>query len=90
MRVRPDEWNGKNLKEGAVGVPLLTLHVLHHHVGGQQLDHVDRLGSLVLLTVLQTLVEISWKRPESVRVDGSNYILVVDMGNVGRLEERPR
>ena len=90
LRVRPDEWNAENLKEGAVDVPLLALHVLQHHVQGQLLDHLDRLRSLVLLAVLQDLTEICWKRPESIRVDCSNDILVVDMGNIGRLKQRPR
>ena len=62
---------------------------MHHHVGGQHLDHLDHLCSCVLLAVLQTLVQIDRKRPKSVSVDGGNYVLVETLSNVGRLEQSP-
>ena len=90
LGVRPNDWNVKNLKEGAVGVPLLAVDVLDHHVGGQHLDELHRICSLVLLlAVLQAFVEVRWKRPETIGVDESNDIPIGARCNVVRLKQRP-
>ena len=91
LRVRPNDWNVENLKEGAVGVPLLAVDVLDHHVRGQHLDELHRVCSLVLLlAVLQAFVEVRWKRPETIRVDESNDVPIAARCNVVRLKQRPR
>ena len=83
------EGDAKNFKEGAVHRLLVALDVLHHHVGVQRLDDLDRLGSLVLLELLaieQVLLEVCWKRPETIGMDCSYDVLVV--AAIITLEER--
>ena len=83
------EGDAKNLKEGAVHRLLVTLDVLHHDVGVQRLDHLDRLGCLVLLELLaieQVLLEVLWKRPETIGMDCGYDVLVV--AAILTLEER--
>ena len=83
------EGDAKNLKEGAVHRLLVTLDVLHHDVGVQRLDDLDRLGGLVLLELLaieQVLLEVHWKRPETIGMDCGYDVLVV--AAIITLEER--
>ena len=87
--IAPNEGNAKNFKEGAVHWLLFTLDVLHHDVGVQRLDDLDRLGSLVLLELLaieQVLLEVCWKRPETIGMDCGYDVLVV--AAIVTLEER--
>ena len=91
LGIAANEGDAKNFKEGAVHWLLVALDVLHHHVGVQRLDDLDRLGGLVLLELLaieQVLLEVCWKRPESVRVDGGDDVLVV--AAIVALEERSK
>ena len=74
------EGDAKNFKEGAVHQLLITLDVLHHDVGVQRLDDLDRLGGLILLELLaieQVLLEVLWKRPETIGMDCGYDVLVV-------------
>ena len=83
------EGDAKNFKEGAVHWLLVALDVLHHHVGVQRLDDLDRLGSLVLLGLLaieQVPLEVCWKSPETIGMDCSYDVLVV--AAILTLEER--
>ena len=83
------EGDAKNFKEGAVYRLLVTLDVLHHDVGVQRLDDLDRLGGLILLELLaieQVLLEVCWKRPETIGMDCGYDVLVV--AAIITLEER--
>ena len=87
--IAANKGDAKNFKEGAVHRLLFTLDVLHHDVGVQRLDDLDRLGSLVLLELLaieQVLLEVLWKRPETIGMDCGYDVLVV--AAIVTLEER--